>query len=87
MTFPPYPRYKSSWEYLIRMIGLEMDWEFFYLKPFRTIDFRLENVVLAGTQFSISVKRDWTGVEVDGRDAELPLRLPRTGRSYTVAFR
>jgi hypothetical protein len=65
--FPPYPRYKSGWEYLIRILGLQMDAQNFYLKPFKTIDFSLENVELAGTRFTITVQSGWTKVLVNGK--------------------
>ena len=84
--FPPYPRYKSSWEYLVRILGLEMDWEFFYFQPFKTIDFALKNVVLAGADFNVRVENGWTRVRVNGRNAKLPLRIRRGDDEYSIEF-
>jgi uncharacterized protein (DUF608 family) len=85
--FPPYPRYTSSWEYLIRMLGLSLDAEFIYLRPFRSLRFELRNVRLAGCALSIRVERDWNEVRVDGLKAPEPVMLRRSGASYTVEFR
>jgi uncharacterized protein (DUF608 family) len=84
--FPAYPRYKSGWEYLVRMIGLQMDEHNFYLQPFKTLDFSFTNIELAGTQFSITVQKDWTKVLVDGKSVDnLPV-LPRIIKKYTIDF-
>ena len=48
--FPPYPRYKSGWEYLRCILGLKMDAQNFYLNPFKTIGFAFGDVELAGTR-------------------------------------
>ena len=84
--FPPYPRYKSGWEYLVCILGLKMDAHNFYLKPFRTIDFALTDVELAGTRFTIKVQSGWTKVVVDGKPQTGPVQLPRDQRAYSVQF-
>jgi uncharacterized protein (DUF608 family) len=84
--FPPYPRYKSCWEYLAAILGLKMDAQNFYLKPFTTIDFALNDVELAGTRFTIQVQSGWTRILVDGRPQNGPLRLPRDHRAYHLQF-
>ena len=84
--FPPYPRYKSSWEYLVRILGLQMDWEFFYFRPFKTLSFSLKNILLAGTRFHIRVEEEWICVRVDGKAERLPLRLRRSESEYTIEF-
>lgn len=68
--FPPYPRYKSSWEYLIRLLGLEMDLDNIRLKPFRTISFSLDRVMLAGVAFTVRVEEGWMKCLVDGKESE-----------------
>lgn len=84
--FAPYPRYKSSWEYLIRIIGLQMDEQNLYLNPFKTVDFSLDNMVLAGKKMSITVQAGWNKVELNGKKAKLPLVIPRTTESVTIQF-
>jgi len=84
--FPPYPRYKSSWEYLIRILGLKMDAHYFYLKPFQTIGFSLEDVELAGTRFTITVQPGWTKMLLDGRPATGPVQVPRTQKAVKLEF-
>ena len=84
--FPPYPRYKSGWEYLVAMLGLKMDANNFYLKPFQTIDFTLTGVQLAGTSFTIQVQSGWTKALVNGKPTTLPLNVPRSEKSCRVDF-
>lgn len=84
--FPPYPRYKSCWEYLTAILGLKMDAQNFYLKPFTSIDFALNDVELAGTRFTIKVQSGWTRIVVDGKSRNGPLQLPRDQRVYNIQF-
>jgi len=85
--FPPYPRYKCAWEYLVRILGLKMDEQFLYLSPFRTIDFTLNEVTLAGTSLSVTVQSGWTTAVVDGEPVTGPVRLSRSKDRYKVEFR
>lgn len=75
--FPPYPRYKSGWEYLMCILGLKMDAQNFYFKPFKTIGFALRDVELAGTRFTITVQPGWTRVLIDGKPQTGPVQMPR----------
>jgi uncharacterized protein (DUF608 family) len=84
--FPPYPRYKCGWEYLVAILGLKMDANNFYLKPFQTIDFTLTDVELAGTHFTIQVQSGWTKVLLDGKPATLPVTVPRSEKSCQIDF-
>jgi uncharacterized protein (DUF608 family) len=86
--FPPYPRYKCAWEYLIRMIGLKMNETHFVLSPFRTIDFALHDVMLAGTRWTIRVQKNWTRVGIDGQsvDATAPVTIARDRKTATIEF-
>jgi hypothetical protein len=84
--FPPYPRYTSCWEYLIRMLGLTLDAEFIYLRPFRSLGFELRNVRLAGCSLSVRVERDWSHARVDGVKAPEPVALHRGASSHMVEF-
>ncbi len=68
--FPPYPRYKSSWEYVTRLLGVEMDFDTITFKPMKTMDFSLTNVAIAGMTVSVSVKKNWTRILVDGVEGE-----------------
>jgi uncharacterized protein (DUF608 family) len=84
--FAPYPRYKVSWEYLIRLLGLQLDRESLYLKPFKTVDFSLERIVLAGETLTVNVQSGWTRAEVDGKSVSLPVELGRTGSEHRIEF-
>jgi uncharacterized protein (DUF608 family) len=84
--FPPYPRYKSCWEYLRVILGLKMDAQNFYLKPFKTIAFTLTDVELAGTRFTITVEPDWTKVLVNGQSQTEPVQVPRSLRAVKLEF-
>ncbi len=84
--FPPYPRYKSGWEYLRTILGLKMDAQNFYLKPFKTIAFSLHDVELAGTSFTVSVQPGWTKVLVDGQPQTEPVQLLRSRRAVKLEF-
>ena len=84
--FPPYPRYKSGWEYLRCILGLKMDAQYFYLKPFKTVRFALSDVELAGTRFTITVQPGWTKALLDGKPLTGPVRLPRSRRAAKLKF-
>ncbi|MDD4821744.1 MAG: GH116 family glycosyl hydrolase [Bacteroidales bacterium] len=84
--FAPYPRYKSSWEYLIRLLGLQMDEKSLYLQPFKTVDFRFGDIQLAGKKMNITVQAGWNRVLVDGKKVSLPVSIPRTSRPVKVEF-
>ncbi len=75
--FAPYPRYKSAWEYIVRLVGLTMDERKLYFAPFKTVDFSLRDLQLAGMQLDITVQSGWTRVLLDGKPAALPLTLNR----------
>lgn len=64
--FPAYPRYKSCWEYLIRMLGLKMNEDQMELTPFKSIDFAIHDMELAGCNLTVGVKKNWTRILVDG---------------------
>jgi hypothetical protein len=85
--FPPYPRYTSAWEYLIRMLGLTLDAEFIYLRPFKSLRFELRSVRLAGCSLSVRVEPDWSSALVDGVRVEGPITLRRSVSSHEVEFR
>ncbi len=84
--FPPYPRYKSGWEYLRCILGLKMDAQNFYLKPFKTIAFSLHDVELAGTRFNVTVQPGWTKVLIDGKPQTGPVQFPRSQHVATLQF-
>lgn len=84
--FPPYPRYKSAWEYLICILGLKMDAQNFHLKPFKTIGFALHDVELAGTRFTVTVQPGWTRFLVDGRPQPGPIQVPRARSTVKLEF-
>jgi hypothetical protein len=84
--FPPYPRYKCSWEYLIRILGLTMDSEHLYLSPFKTIDFNLKNFKLAGMELTIRVESNWSKIYIDGREFIGGVQLDRNRAFAVVEF-
>ncbi len=84
--FSPYPRYKSCWEYVIRLIGLQMDTKYLYLQPFKTIDFSYRNITLAGCDLTVKVEQGWTKARVDGKDVPLPVKIDRSHPNATVEF-
>jgi uncharacterized protein (DUF608 family) len=84
--FPPYPRFKSGWEYLRAILGLKMDAQNFYLNPFQTIGFTLTDVELAGTSFTVTVEPGWTKVLVDGQPQTGPVRIPRSRPAAKIEF-
>jgi hypothetical protein len=84
--FPPYPRYTSSWEYLLRMLGLTLTERHLYLRPLRSLAFALDQVRLAGLTLSVRVEAGWKHVVVNGNRFEAPARLPRDAGSYRIEF-
>ena len=84
--FAPYPRYKCTWEYLVRMLGLTMDDQAFTVAPFHTIPIGLTDVRLAGTSWTIRVAPGWTRALVDGQPVALPVTIPRTRDQVRVEF-
>lgn len=83
--FPAYPRYKSCWELLIRLIGLTMDESKMQLKPMKSIDFSIQKVELAGCRLTVQVQKNWTEIFVDGKKCDTAL-FDRQG-AHTVVFR
>jgi uncharacterized protein (DUF608 family) len=84
--FAPYPRYKSCWEWLPRVLGMQMDERAIYLNPFKTIPLKLKEAKLAGMTLTVSVEPGWTRARVDGKPVELPVRLDRSKRACHVEF-
>ncbi len=84
--FPPYPRYKSSWEYLRAILGLKMDAQNFYLNPFKTISFSLHDVQLGGTHFTIIVEAGWNKVLIDGKPQSGAVQVPRNVSAVRLEF-
>lgn len=84
--FAPYPRYKSSWEYVVRLAGLTLDEQHVWFEPFKTLDFAFRDIALAGQQIDLTVQSGWTRALVDGRPAELPVKLPREQKSARLEF-
>jgi hypothetical protein len=82
--FPAYPRYKSCWELLIRMLGLKMDTVNMELKPLHNLDFAIENVLLAGCRLTVKVEKNWNTVLVDGEEKAEAV-FDRCG-NHTVVF-
>jgi hypothetical protein len=84
--FPPYPRYTSSWEYLVRILGLTLDESGLILRPFRSLSFALRRVILAGVTLSVRVEANWTRALVGGVEVGLPVVLKRDMESHNVDF-
>jgi uncharacterized protein (DUF608 family) len=85
--FPPYPRYKCAWEYLVRILGLKMDEQFFYFKPFKTIDYAIREFKLAGTVMTVKVNAGWTRAFVNGNPSPLPVKVGRGEVRCEIEFR
>jgi len=83
--FPAYPRYKSCWELLVRMIGLTMNETQMELKPLKSLDFAITDVELAGCRLTVEVHKDWTQIFVDGQKCDAAV-FDRQG-AHTIAFR
>ncbi|HEV2618582.1 MAG TPA: hypothetical protein VGU23_01430, partial [Acidobacteriaceae bacterium] len=84
--FAPYPRYSSAWEYLIRLVGLQMDEKTLALKPFHTVAFNLDKVQLAGMTLTVHVQKGWTHAKVDHKRVNLPVMLDRSTTVHDVEF-
>lgn len=84
--FAPYPRYKSSWEYLVRLLGLQLDEQTLHLAPFKTVDFKFSGLQLAGMNLDVTVEAGWTRVLVDGKPAKLPVALSRLKPAARIEF-
>lgn len=82
--FPAYPRYKSSWELLVRLLGLTMDHTHMALKPLHNLDFAVRDVTLAGCNLTVQVQKDWNTILVDGEKVDEAL-FDRRG-SHTIEF-
>ena len=84
--FPPYPRYKCAWEYLVRLLGLKLDAQYLHLAPFQTLAFSLKDVTLAGMRLTVTVTPGWTTATLDGVPVAGPVRIPRTRQTCTIVF-
>ncbi len=84
--FAPYPRYKSSWEWLPRVLGMQMDEAKVYLNPFKTIPLELKRVRLAGMELTVRVEPGWTRAVLNGRAVQLPVALDRTQDEWKIDF-
>ena len=82
--FPPYPRYKASWEYLVTMLGMKMTLTEFTFSPAKDTDFSVTGVTLAGTEFDVTVKKGWTRCLVNGTESA-PV-FPRSLKKVTLEF-
>ena len=83
--FPPYPRYKSSWEYLACLLGLKMTMDEMIFSPLHNTDFNINGVILAGVRLNISVQSGWTECFVNGVKTD-PV-VSRTANEITLEFR
>lgn len=84
--FAPYPRYKSSWEYLVRLLGLRLDEQSLYLQPFKTMDFKFSGLELAGMKLDVTVEAGWQRVLVDGSPVKFPVKISRIQKFALVEF-
>jgi uncharacterized protein (DUF608 family) len=84
--FPPYPRYTSSWEYLIRMLGLTLTEQHLCLRPLKSLAFELHDVLLAGMTLSVRVQAGWEHVVADGTRVDTTVRLRRDAGAHRVEF-
>ncbi len=83
--FPAYPRYKSCWELLVRMIGLQMNETQMQLTPMKTLSFAIKDVELAGCRLHVEVQENWNTVYVDGVECERAI-FSREG-THRIEFR
>lgn len=83
--FPPYPRYKSSWEHIISLLNTETDFESIYLNPAKNADITLKNVIIGNEKFNITVLNNWSQCFVDGEKSQA--KIPRDGKMHTVEFK
>ena len=54
------------------------------LRPFRSFDFAIHDVMLAGCRLNVTVQKDWDTIIVDGAKSEKAV-FDRTG-SHKVEF-
>ncbi len=85
--FPPYPRYKCAWEYLVRILGLKMDERYLYLKPFMTMDFAIRNFKISGIILTVKVTTGWAKAFINGKETSLPVVVDRTKECCDIEFR
>lgn len=85
--FPAYPRYKSCWEYLNRMLGMQIDEDYFYFNPFRSSDFSIKDVELAGTLFTVNVEKGWTRILLNGTEVNGDCKVDRDFDNVTLDFK
>ena len=83
--FPAYPRYKSCWELLIRILGLKMNESEMELAPMKSLRFAVKDVLLAGCRLSVEVQENWNAIYVDGVRCDRAV-FDRNG-THTVLFR
>ena len=84
--FPPYPRYKSCWEFLPRILGMKLDFNDFYFSPFKSLDLSLREITLAGTKFTIMVEQNWNVCTLNGREVEVPVKVSRDLNKCILSF-
>lgn len=82
--FPAYPRYKSCWELLIRLLGLKMNETQMELTPMKSLSFAVRDVVLAGCCLSVEVQENWSAIYVDDVECESAI-FDRKG-THTILF-
>jgi hypothetical protein len=82
--FPAYPRYKSCWELLVRLLGLKMNETQMELHPMKSISFAVKDVELAGCRLHVEVQENWTSIYVDGNKCENAI-FCRQG-AHTIQF-
>ena len=85
--FPAYPRYKSCWEYLTRMLGMQIDEDYFYFKPFKISDFSIKDIELAGTLFTINVEKGWSRVFFNGTEMNGECKVDRDFDKVVLEFK
>ncbi len=85
-SFPAYPRYKCSWEMLIRILGLKMDENCLELTPFKSFDFYLNDFKIAGCELTVKVEKDWNKIFVDGKEANEAI-FDRTILKHNIEFK
>jgi uncharacterized protein (DUF608 family) len=84
--FPPYPRYASSWEYLLCMLGFSVDDTHIYLRPLKSLRFHIRNVRLAGVRLSVKVEPNWTKARTGSSELARPVALRRDVGAHVVEF-
>ncbi len=82
--FPAYPRYKSCWELLVRLLGLKMNETQMELHPMKSISFAVKDVELAGCRLHVEVQENWNSIYVDGNKCENAI-FCRQG-AHTIQF-